>query len=506
MRSLPLLLAALTLPGCLTTHTMSRAVERSSRGVTTVVDEAQDRLVVQELSLGGDQLELAVSAARRELEVERFEITETTSEGHAWREGGRAGRNALWALSAVAGWLGAFGVSWENADGRTVQIGGLGGEATPWQGATALGLALGGLGYGLQQTVATHRSTAGDPRALGTEDVLVRSRDVAQAPLAGQALAFGRGLGVTTDAAGHASLPALQLPLFAGAVDVRTADGAARGLWQPGDGLRESLLALPADWTSPFHSSLAGALAATARIVQEGGAPSPSPSPSAQLTTPEAVQAALAELPADRQARQAAAWLDDLAPYAQAARDQRARIHLDWLRTSARMARQAASTVGVGLMMDPTQSGNLLAPLFQPFDLFHQLPHQVRVFPDELGEPAPAARGPRVALLVAAACDVAAGAQPTGRTLLVCRGEHDEEHRVLVVAGQDLHLASARAWVLAGLLAEPVSQAGARTWLPIVVPLYAASIFEDADAQVGFVQVLDEERLVASGVLGEIGG
>jgi hypothetical protein len=254
--------------------------------------------------------------------------------------------------------------------------------------------------------------------------------------------------------------------------------------------LRASLLALPADWGSPLHRSLARQVAGSARLAQEGGAPTALPL--AQLTTPEGLQAALSDLPPEQQAAQAAAWLEELAPYAEAARAQRARIHLEWLHNSALMSRQAAASMGAGPLAAMAEPA-----LFQPMDLFRQLP--------EPGFVEPGSQGAQVVVLQTGNCAVEPGPQPAGRTLLACRAGARGEHRVLVQSSEDLHLAEARAWALAALPGPPVRQGAGGAWLPTLVPLYAASLFQRADGEVGFVQVLDEERLVSSGVLGEIG-
>ena len=502
------ILLVLGTSGCLTTGTVSTSLERSSAGLETLLDPDGAHMVVQELGSSEGLTELAVSTAQRELDVEGFEIREVATEGRGWKKGGKAGRNLLWVASVAAGWVGAFGVSWETADGRVMQIGGLGGEAQTWQGVAALVGAVGGIGAGTQQTVATRQPGSTSTTLLGREQVLMGSRSVDLAPLVGQALNLGLGdgglLSVPTDAEGRASLSGLELPTSSWRDGLDLSASGLRGAWQPSDGLRRDLLAMPADWSTPFHGSLAEQLSTVAKQADGGGLIPDLPL--AELTTATGAIAQLELLPVEQQAQQAEAWIMQLETYAEAAAAQREVVHLDWLRSSASMARQSAAGVGASLAMMDDLPADMISPLFQPMELFRQLPDDALSPVEAIGGPAIGARDPRVVLLEAGPCAVsdALGALAAGRVVVDCSGA-----RVVVGAGQDLHLAEARAWVIAGILDAPVGlrQAGSEraTWLPVVKPLYAASLARSSEGQVSFSQVLDDEGLLASGVLRRVG-
>ena len=498
-------LVALTLPGCLTTVVQSTSVERRSTGLETLADPHGEHLRVEEVSTANGVVELAVSMARRELEVESFEISEVTTKGRGWKNGGKAGRNMLWLTSAAAGWVGAFGVSWETDDGRQVQIGGLGADAQSWQGVVGLVAALGGIGAGTQQTLAVRRLGASSSSKIVGEQLLLGSKSVALTPLVGQVMELGLGGGgkltAATDGAGHAALSGLSLPTASWGRGLDLSSEHLRGSWQPSAGLRRDLLALPADWLSPFHSSLLREVTTLAREAEASGGGGGLHIN--ELTTPDGARARLDALPADQQALQAQAWIDQLQPLAEAAASQRERIHLDWLRGSSSVARETAASVGASLAMGDLTT-DTLSPLFGPFELFRQLPEDVLIPIAALARPVlgPSARG--VVLLEAGPCAVSdsLSTQPAGRALVQCG-----DTRVLIASDQDLQLAAGRAWVVVGLLDAPLGlrQGDATIWLPVVRPLYAATLAVDTAGQAAFTQVLDEEALLGSGVLRRLG-
>lgn len=504
--AVPLVLA-LTLPGCLTTGTQSSAIERSSTGLETLSDPEGEHLLVEELGSGEGLVELVVFTAKRELEVETFELSEVTTEARGWKQGGRAGRNALWLASAAAGWVGAFGVSWETGDGREIQIGGLGADAQSWQGVTSLVAALSGIGAGAQQTVAVHRPGSSSSSVLGSERVLLGSKSVALAPLVGQALELGLGegslLSAATDAGGRASVSGLQLPTSSWAEGLGLTSGGLRGTWTPSGDLRDGLLALPAEWSSPFHASMLDDVADLAKQAAQGGGGGDLQL--ADLTSPNGARARLEALPVEEQVPLAQAWLEQLEPYAEAAAAQRERVNLDVLRSSASMARQMVAGQGAFMVQHDQPLGDII-PLFEPYAWFGQLPDEALVTVEAVGRPVFGSQDSRVVLLEAGPCVVSdeRGAQPAGRAIVVCGAT-----RVIVASDQDLHLADGHAWVVAGLLDAPIGvrQLGVEGsgWLPVIRPLYAANLAVDAAGEVSFTQVLDEEGVLESGVLRRVG-
>ncbi len=500
-----LLLLTLAMPGCLTVSSASSSLERRSGGLQTMADPEGEHLVVQELGQRDGQLELQVSVAQRELEVERYEVYETTTEQQGWKPRGRAGRNLLWLASAAAGWVGAYGVSWGGGDDR-VQIGGLGADAARWQGAVGLVAALGGLATGTQQTLAVKRPGSSTTTLLRSKRQLVSSRSLDLAPLAEGALNLalsGDGLLSTrTDAQGLAQLSGTALPLGSWREGLSLDAADLSGSWQPSDGLRSELLQLPADWSTPFHGSVLGELSSLAHEVEEGRGGGDLPL--AELRSPEGARAQLEALPLEEQAPQARAWLMELEPLAMEVAAQRARIHLDWLRAASRNARQMATGVGaslVGQQLPP----DMITPLFEPMDLFRQLPEDAQLSVDILAAPSrvPGPTG-RAFLLEQDACRASdeLGPQLPGRTVLACVTSDGSVALAIVASEQDLHLAEARAWALVAAPVAPLGldREGRSRWIPTLQPLYAASLFVNEEG-VGFTQLLDEEGLVGSGVL-----
>ncbi len=499
------LLLALSLNGCLTTGNVSAVIERHATGLETLADPDGQHLVVRELSTSDDVVELVVSTAQRELEVERYELVESTTESRGWKAGGKAGRNLLWVASAAAGWVGTFGVSWETSDGRTVQIGGLGEDAKTWQGVTALVAALGGIGTGAQQTIAVLRPGRTASSVIGSEQVLLGSQSIALEPLTGQALDLAIGgaslLSTSTDGDGRAALSALQLPVGSWSEGLGLTATDLGGTWRPSDGLRQSLTALPADWSAPFHASLLDDLAGVALEVERGGASTELPL--AELKSPASTRAQLETLPAEQQAGQAQAWIDQLTPLAEAAAAQRESVNLGVLRSQARVAQQTTGTMGANLIaMGELQTDDV----FPPLGLFHQLPDDAIIPTDQIGKLRMGSSDSRVVVLEPGPCAVseASDSLAAGRALVECSGA-----QVMVVSDADLPLSDARAWAVVGALDAPVGLRGLGSeqtrWVPVVRPLYAGVLAVDAGGVVRFGQVLDEEGLLESGVLRRVG-
>ena len=511
----PILLCPL-LAGCLTTATVNRTLERQSVGLETLSDPDGEHLAVEEFVAVDGVVELGVSTAVRELEVERYDLAQNTAERREWKQGGKVGRNVMWLVSATASWVGAFGVSWEGADGQRVQIGGLGGESRSWQGITALLVAAGGVGVGTQQTLAVKRDETYVSTLVATERVLRESRSLPEAPLASHSFDLSGSdladLHATTDGSGRLSLSALQLPSAAwrSGLDVRSADGALAGRWQPSNALRNDLLQLPADWEAPFHASLLDEAAGLAGQVDEGGVVTDLPT--SQLRTPGGVRGAVEPLPPEDRASQVQAWIAELEPLAQAAAAQRERIHLDLLRSAFRMTATLAPSVAASTLGMPEAGPELLNPLFQPMDVFRNLPDTATVTLGELRSQTVALPlgPPRLVLLEAGRCSVSEPESGWGyeRVTLRCGDRDGGVVGVLVSTQHDLGLLGAEAWVVVGLLTNPTAlEAGTLRsgWLPTVTPLYGASLGRTDDGQIAFVQVLDEDLLVESGVLRELG-
>ena len=510
------LLLAPLLGGCLTATTVSSSLERRPTGLETLADPQGEHLAVEEVGVVGGVVELGVTSAQRELEVERFELERNSSERREWKRGGKAGRNALWLASATAGWVGAFGVSWEGADGQRVQLGGLGGEAQSWQGVTALLVAASGVGLGTQQTLAVGRDEQLINTLVATERVLRQSRSLPEDPLAGFGLDLrGEGLGslrATTDSAGRASVSALELPVSAWStgLDIRSEDGALAGRWKPSDDLRSSLLELPADWEAPFHASLLDEVAELAREASDGGLDSDLPL--SELSTADGARGSLEPLPLDEQLPQAQAWLAELEPLAAVAAAQRERVHFDWLRNAYRMTEQLAPSAGASVLASPEPSSELLTPLFQPMDLFRQLPATVALSVDELSDSAVAdpSQPPRVLLIDSDSCSVfeAVSVLSYERVMLTCEGEDEGQRSVLISTERDLRILQAEAWAVVGLLTSTseIEAGSVRSgWLPTVTPLYAASLGRSDEGSLAFIQHLDEQLLLETGVMREIG-
>jgi hypothetical protein len=516
MRPTTLLLTAPLLGGCLTATQVNSTVERRSSGLETLADAEGVHLAIEELAISDGVVELGISTAGRELEAERFDLAQNSALRREWKQGGKAGRNLMWIASAAASWVGAFGVSWESADGQRVQIGGLGGDAQSWQGVLALVAAASGVGVGAQQTLAVRKDEQIVSTLVGAERILRESRSLPEAPFAGHQLDLAgtgfSGLQAVTDTEGRVSVPAFQLSnsAWSSGLDLYSSDGGLAGRWQPSEELRTDLLKLPANWDAPFHASLLDNVSILARQVEEGGVNTDLPL--ADLSSPEGVRAAVEPLTPEEQAPQVQAWLVELEPLAQEAAAQRARIHLDVLRADFEMTESLAPAAAAAVLSAPGGDPELLNPLFQPMELFRGLPQDVLVTPEELRGQRVKLPGatPRVVLLEAGACSVSApaGVWSDLRVTLRCDVDKDEEATVLISTVHALGLYNAKGWVVAGLLANPTElEAGTYRsgWLPTVTPLYAASLGKTEDGQIAFTQVLDEALLVDSGVLLELG-
>lgn len=477
-------------------------------GHETLADPNGEHLVVEELGLQDDRIELQVSVAQRELEVERFEIHETTTEQHDWKPRGKAGRNLLWLASAAAGWVGAYGVSWGSGDDR-VQIGGLGAEAARWQGAVGLVAALGGLVTGAQQTVVARRPGSSTTSLLYDEQLLRGSHSLDLAPLADGALNLALGgdglLSARTDPNGHIQFAGTSLPFDSWREGLRLDTSDLSGSWSPSDGLRSELFALPADWSTPFHASMLSELSSLAQVVDRGG--HGGDLPVAELRSPEGAQARLEALSPEQQVPQAQAWLEDLEPLALEVAAQRERIHLEWLRSATGNARRMASGMGASLVGQGLPA-DMITPLFEPMELFRQLPEDAQLSMDSLLAPMRVPDRPaRAMLLDQQACRNVddPGPQLPGRAVLSCSTSGGTQALVVVLSEQDLQLPQARAWSLVAVPGAPMAgeDGGHARWLPTLQPVYAASLFSNEEG-IGFTQLLDEERLLGSGLLQRI--
>ena len=538
--------------GCLTTKLSSSVVDRSPTGLEHVVDATAQHLVASE-QLEGTVLVLSVASAERSHELQGYVVSETTTQGRAWAQGGKLGRNAMFVASAAATWVGLFGVGFETKDGQWIQVGGLGEDGQPASAAGAIMAALGGLGFGTQQTVSTKRARS-TARSLRQELDWLDSGSVNSAPLAQQAVDLLLGsdgdnqathplFDLATDSSGQARLDALSLPGAAwspGAdLVLRNVEQGLTGSWSPDSSVRARLLELPADWSTPFHASLlqdlaqlseqAGTLVSPAldpsllpdrlssvqQQLAEQGNPAP-PTPSSV----SAVQGYLELYPAEYQASLAAAWTQQLEARLEQVEAAREQANLDWLRSSMKVAAVNGDNLATGAMDLSLLPPELLTPLFQPGDLFHGLPEEHRVgHAERLPHPLPeaATRGAtltrsqqqvgRYLHLGPDLCglDLDAGPQRSSTLALRCTLASGQQVSVVVEGGGALAVQGALTWSLFGqvvgvrqvVTAEP----SGHSTLLLLRPLYAASLTQPPDGGGAFTQILDEQGLLDNGVL-----
>jgi len=550
-RAPTLIVLTATLAGCLTTKVSSSVVERSPTGLEDVVDASAAHLVANE-SLEGGQLVLSVSSAVREHELQGYEVNRTSTDGREWAPGGKLARNVMFVGSAAATWVGLFGVGFETAEGRWIQIGGLGEDGKPASAVGALVAALGGLGVGTQQTVATKRTT-GDSTVIRQELDWLATGSVESSPLAEQALDLllraGREteprelLDLATDSDGLARLDALSLPGSTWSsghqLMLQSPTDGLEGAWSPDGSIRQRLLELPADWSTNFHSSLlqdlaslsqqAGSLvspaldpsvlpgelaALTGELVGRGNAPPANPN------SPEVVRGYLELYPAEHQAALAAAWAQQLETRLEAVAASREQASLEWLRNSAKVAGVNGENLATGAMDLSLLPPELLTPLFQPGELFRGLPDSHKL--DGYGTTS----GPdldvpsRGAALTRSQAGVgrymqlgpeqcsfqsALGPQRPGVVPLRCELDDGRAVQVVAEAGSSFFIRDALAWSMFGQVSGVRQivhgESEEHSTLLVLRPLYAASLSRSSVGQGTFIWMLDEQGLLDSGVL-----